>query len=56
MIEIIREHTYSCVPNTRAGCNREEGVLNLINGTILPARFHVEKMAEQAGKSSKIFF
>ena len=46
---------YSCVPNTRAGCNKRAGVLNLLNKAFLPARFYVVKMAEQAGKSSKFF-
>ena len=47
--------SYSCVPNTQAGCNKRAGVLNLLNRAFLPARFYVVKMAEQAGKSSKTF-
>ena len=46
---------YSCVSITQAGCNKWEGVLNVLNRAFLPARFYVVKMAKQAGKSSKIF-
>ena len=46
---------YSCVPNTRKGCNKRAGVLNLLDRAFLLNRFYVVKMAKQAGKSSNFF-